>query len=310
LFRDAENGRVFVPLQHLPQAEAAFEVRNSPLSENAAVGFEYGYNIQAPGRLTIWEAQYGDFVNGAQAMIDEFVVSGKAKWEQTPSLVMLLPHGYEGQGPDHSSARLERFLQLAAKTNIRIAYPTTAAQYFHLMRRQALLLEEDPLPLIVMSPKSLLRHPRAAASLRQLAEDGWRPVLDDPLADEENREGVRRLALCSGKVYVDLADVQEEQDDFLVAVVRVEQLYTFPAQELGEVMERYPNLEEVIWVQEEPANMGAWTAVRPQLERLIDERWPLRYIGRPRRASPAEGSRSWHKRNQRAITTYAFNFET
>lgn len=309
VFRDAADGHVFLPLQNIPQAKAAFEIRNSPLSENAAVGFEYGYNIEAPERLVLWEAQYGDFINGAQAMIDEFVVSGKAKWEQTPSLVLLLPHGHEGQGPDHSSARLERFLQLAAKTDIRIAYPTTAAQYFHLLRRQALLLVEDPLPLIVMTPKSLLRHPRSASTLRELAEGQWQPVIDDPQATDDNRSGVRRLVLCSGKVYVDLAHIQEQRDSFDVAVARVEQLYTFPEEEVTAVLDRYPHVEEVVWLQEEPANMGAWSYVRWQLEEIINGRWPLRYIGRPRRSSPAEGSTAWHKRNQKAITEHAFHFE-
>jgi 2-oxoglutarate dehydrogenase E1 component len=306
LFRDSEDGRVYLPLHNIPQAKAAFEVRNSPLSENAAIGFEYGYNIEAPERLVIWEAQYGDFINGAQAMIDEFVVSGQAKWEQTPSLVLLLPHGHEGQGPDHSSGRLERFLQMAAKTNLRIAYPTTAAQYFHLLRRQAALLRSDPLPLIVMSPKSLLRHPLATSAAAELAAGSWQPVLDDPQATPEKVDGVRRLVLCSGKVYVDLAEVQAQQPDFQVAVARLEQLYVFPKEAVTAVLARYPNLVEVVWLQEEPANMGAWDFVRWRLEEVIDGRWPLRYIGRPRRASPAEGSSSWHRRNQQAITEQAF----
>ncbi len=309
LLRDSENGRVHVPLQTIPQARAAFEVRNSPLSENAAIGFEYGYNIEAPERLVIWEAQYGDFINTAQAIIDEYVVSGYAKWEQTPSLVLLLPHGYEGQGPDHSTARLERFLQMAAKTNMRIVYPTTAAQYFHVLRRQAALLQTDPLPLIVMTPKSLLRHPLSASTLPELAEHSWQAVLDDPKTTDSNATGVRRLVLCSGKVYVDLAEVQAQQTDFAVAVARVEQLYTFPSNELETVLSRYPNIEEVVWLQEEPANMGAWEFMRWQLEDVINGRWPLRYIGRPRRASPAEGSSTWHRRNQKAITEFAFKFE-
>ena len=308
LLRDSENGRVYVPLQNIPQAKAAFEIRNSPLSENAAIGFEYGYNIEAPERLVIWEAQYGDFINTAQAIVDEYLVSGYAKWEQTPSLVLLLPHGYEGQGPDHSTARLERFLQMAAKTNMRIVYPTTAAQYFHLLRRQAGLLQTDPLPLIVMTPKSLLRHPRSASSLAELAEQSWQPVLDDPKTTDDNVADVRRLVLCSGKVYVNLAEVQAQQPDFSVAVARVEQLYTFPETELEAVLTRYANIEEVVWLQEEPANMGAWEHMRWQLEELIAKRWPLRYIGRPRRASPAEGSSAWHRRNQKAITEHAFKF--
>ena len=306
LWRDYEDGRVYVPLQNIPQARAAFEIRNSPLSENAAIGFEFGYNVQAPERLVLWEAQYGDFINGAQAIIDEFVVSGKAKWELTPSLVLLLPHGYEGQGPDHSSARLERFLQMAAKTEIRIVYPTTAAQYFHLLRRQAALLQSDPLPLIVMSPKSLLRHPRVYSTLRELSDGRWQPVIADPLVNDENSAQVRRLVFCSGKVHLDLVEIQAEQAGLQVAIARLEQLYAFPEAEIQHELARYPNLEEVVWLQEEPANMGAWEFVRWRLEALIDGRWPLRYIGRPRRSSPAEGSSTWHKRNQQAITKHAF----
>jgi 2-oxoglutarate dehydrogenase E1 component len=311
LWHDVETGRVYLPLQNIPQAQAAFEIRNSPLSENGAIGFEYGYNIQAPERLVIWEAQYGDFINTAQAIIDEFVVSGKAKWEQTPSLVLLLPHGYEGQGPDHSTGRLERFLNMAAKTNLRVANPTTAAQYFHLLRRQALLLKTDPLPLVVMTPKSLLRHPRSASALNEF-EGKWQPVIDDEIAQTQ-ADKIRRLVFCSGKVHVDLFNIQQrllgEEERLDVALVRVEQLYSFPEEEISAVLDSYPNVEEVIWMQEEPANMGAWIFVQPRLNRLIDGRWPLRYIGRPRRASPAEGSSAWHNRNQQAITEHAFNFE-
>ncbi len=311
IWHDMETGKVHVPLQQIPQAKAAFEIRNSPLSENAAIGFEYGYNIQAPERLVIWEAQYGDFINTAQAIIDEFVVSGKAKWEQTPSLVLLLPHGYEGQGPDHSTGRLERFLNMAAKTNMRIANPTTAVQYFHLLRRQALLLKTDPLPLIVMTPKSLLRHPRSASALKEF-EGRWQPVIDDELAAAQP-DKIRRLVFCSGKVHVDLFNVQQrllaEDDRLDVALVRVEQLYSFPEKEIGQILDSYPNIEEVVWMQEEPANMGAWIYMQPRLNRLINGRWSLRYIGRPRRASPAEGSTAWHNRNQQAITEHAFNFE-
>lgn len=308
VLRSVGEGRVYVPLQNIAQAQAAFEIRNSPLTENAAVGFEYGYNIQAPNRLVIWEAQYGDFINGAQPIIDEFLVSGYAKWEQTPSLVLLLPHGYEGAGPDHSSARLERFLQLAAKTNMRIVYPTTAAQFFHLLRRQAGLLTTDPLPLIVMSPKSLLRHPMTTSPLTALSTGKWQPVIDDDKASQTAAD-IRRLVFCSGKVYIDLLAVQEKQAKLEVAVVRVEQLYSVPKSELKAIIEQYKNIEEVIWLQEEPANMGAWIFIRPYLEELLENRLPLRYIGRPRRASPAEGSSTWHKRNQTAITEFAFEFK-
>ena len=308
---DAENGTTYTPLHHIPQAKAAFEIYNSPLSEAATIGFEYGYNIERPDRLVIWEAQYGDFINVAQAVIDEFVVSGFAKWDQTPSLVLLLPHAYEGQGPDHSTGRLERFLQMAAEINMRIAYPTTAAQYFHLLRRQALLLVTDPLPLIVMSPKSLLRHPLAGSSLRELAEGKWQPVIDDPLlvSGERARDAVKRLILCSGKIYVDLVSSEQRQATPQIAIARVEQLYPFPADQLEPLFASYPQLEELVWVQEEPRNMGAWSAVKPQLEVITQRRWPLRYIGRPRRANPAEGSAAWHKVNQAEIIEKAFLME-
>lgn len=304
---DADTGEAYTPLQHLPQAKAAFEIHNSPLSENAAIGYEYGYNIQTPERLVIWEAQYGDFINGAQAVIDEFVVSGRAKWEQTPSLVLLLPHGYEGQGPDHSTGRLERFLQLAAETNMRIANCTSSAQYFHLLRRQAALLKTDPLPLVVMTPKSLLRHAQAMSSLQELAEGHWQPVIDDPLfaAGDADAAQVQRLILCSGKVYVDLIMNEKRQAQPEIAIARIEQLYPFPTEEVQGVLDHYPNAEEVVWVQEEAENMGAWEFVRPLLQEMLAGKKPLRYIGRPRRASPAEGSTAWHHKNQAAIIEQA-----
>ncbi len=308
VFHDVKSGQTFIPLQALPQARAAFEVHDSPLTENAALAFEYGYNVQAPGRLTIWEAQYGDFVNGAQVVIDEFIISARAKWGQTASLVLLLPHGFEGQGPDHSSARPERFLDLAAETNLRLANPTTAAQYFHLLRRQAALLTTDPLPLVVLTPKSLLRHSHTLSPLRELAEGHWQPVLDDVKARSEPA-AVRRLILCSGKVYLDLVTGSPRETGAAVALVRLEQLYPFPAEELGDLVSTYPSLQEVIWLQEEPENMGAWTFVQPRLGRLIRGRWPLRYIGRPPNSSPAEGSAAWHATNQKALVEHAYNFD-
>ena len=306
---DAKNGEPFTPLQALPQAQAAFEVHNSPLSENAAIGIEYGYNIQAPDRLVIWEAQYGDFINTAQAIIDEFVVSGRAKWEQTPSLVLLLPHGYEGQGPDHSTGRLERFLQSAAETNMRVANCTTAAQYFHLLRRQAALLKTDPLPLVVMTPKSLLRHRLAASTLRELVEGGWQRVIDDVQAQQQP-EQIHRLVLCSGKVYVDLVTSERRQESPAIALARVEQLYPFPSDDLQQVLEHYPNLAEIMWVQEEPKNMGAWTHMQVWLSELTKGRWLLRYLGRPASSSPAEGSTAWHAVNQKALIEQTFNLES
>jgi len=305
LLRDEASGAVYIPLQHIPQAKAAFEVRNSPLSEAAAIGFEYGYNIQCPERLVVWEAQYGDFINTAQAIVDEFLVSGRAKWEQTPSLVLLLPHGYEGQGPDHSTGRLERFLQLAAETNIRVANATTAAQYFHLLRRQAALLLTDPLPLIIMTPKSLLRNARVYSPLRDLAEGRWQPVIDDAQAAGQ-RDAVRRLVLCSGKIFVDASADPRRATCRDVAVARVEQLYPWPGDELAAVLAGYANLREVVWLQEEPANAGAWEFVQPRLLRLLDGRLPLRLIARPRRASPAEGTMAMHVLSQAALLERAF----
>ncbi|PWB46331.1 MAG: 2-oxoglutarate dehydrogenase E1 component [Candidatus Methylomirabilota bacterium] len=306
VFHDMKTGDTYTPLQALPQATAAFDVFNSPLTENAAIGYEYGYNLQAPDHLTIWEAQYGDFVNGAQMVIDEFVASARAKWGQTPSLVLLLPHGYEGQGPDHSSARVERFLELAAEISIRVANCTTAAQYFHLLRRQAVLLRTDPLPLVVLTPKSLLRHPLAGASLRDLSEGGWQPVIDDATARQRSG-AVRRLILCSGKLYTDLVTSELRAHTSAVAIVRMEQLYPFPADDLQAIPVAYPGLEEVTWVQEEPENMGAWTYVQPHLHEWLKGRWPLRYIGRPPNSSPAEGSAAWHAAHQKLLIEHAYD---
>jgi 2-oxoglutarate dehydrogenase E1 component len=305
VFHDSVTGDRDVPLQRLTQAKASFEVYNSPLTECATIGFEFGYNLQAPSRLVIWEAQYGDFINGAQVMLDEFLTSGRAKWGLTPSLVLLLPHAYEGQGPDHSSARVERFLEAAADINLRIANCTTAAQYFHLLRRQAVLLLTDPLPLIILTPKSLLRHPMVASRPRDLVEGRWQPVIPD--ADAASRTAdVRRLLLCSGKVYVDLVSSDLRAAHPEVAICRVEQLYPFPWSDLKPVIESFPALEELVWLQEEPENMGAWGFVRPLIEELAEGRWPLRYVGRARSASPSEGTSSWHAANQRILVEEAY----
>lgn len=298
VFHDVRTGETFTPLEALPQAKAAFEIHNSPLSENAALGFEYGYSIQAPSRLVIWEAQYGDFINGAQVVVDEFLVSARAKWGQEPSLVLLLPHAHEGQGPDHASARPERFLQLAADLNMRVANCTTAAQYFHLLRRQAALLADDPLPLVVLTPKSLLRHPLVTSPPRELAEGRWRAVIDDETA---SRAGVRRLILCSGKIAIDLLSSEARARAVDAAVCRVEQLYPFPVDDVQSIIEGYPSVTDVVWVQEEPENMGAWDSVRPHLEALVAGRARLALLARPRAASPAEGSAARHARNQHLL---------
>lgn len=309
VLRDLDTGRVVVPLQSFPQASASFEMHNSPLSEASTLGFEFGYNVQEPSRLVIWEAQYGDFINNAQVVVDEFITSTRAKWGQTPSLVMLLPHGYEGAGPDHSSGRLERFLQLAAKTNIRIANPTQPAQYYHLLRRQAALLKSDPLPLIIMTPKSLLRHPNVKSSLNDLALGAWQPVIDDDQVDANGREGVTRLVLCSGKFYYDLILDAQRAERTDVAIVRVEQLYPFPVDDLLKVLKRYPNLTELVWAQEEPKNMGAWDALNWRIERLVQQRLPLYYVGRRRTSSPAEGSPTLHRTNQKTIIDFAYSWQ-
>ena len=306
VFYDAVTGDPYTPLQALPQARAAFEVRNSPLSENAALAFEYGYNVQEPGRLLIWEAQYGDFMNSAQTVVDEFIVSARAKWGLTPSLVLLLPHGLEGQGPDHASGRPERFLSLTAITNLRLANCTTAAQYFHLLRRQAALLQADPLPLLVLTPKSLLRHPLVASSLRDLAEGRFQSVIEDQQA-RLNPSRVRRLILASGKICVELAASRERAEHSDVTICRVEQLYPFPEDDLRTALEGYPQLEEIVWMQEEPRNMGAWEHLKPEIAQLIDGRWPLHYLGRPASASPAEGSAARHNANQAMLIRQAYD---
>ena len=305
---DAATGAIHIPLQALPDAQASFSVYNSPLSEAAAVGFEYGYSVHASSAMVLWEAQFGDFANGAQVVIDQFIAAARAKWRQEPTLVMLLPHGYEGQGPEHSSARLERFLQLAAGDNMRVANCTTAAQYFHLLRRQAALLASDRRPLIVMTPKSLLRHPLAASTVDAFTSGTFRPVLDDPRRTEQP-DAVTRLVLCSGKVAIDLelAEAREETDQ--VAVVRVEQLAPFQNSALRAILTRYPHLTEVVWLQEEPRNMGAWGYMEPRLRELlwqIERPLPVRYIGRPDRASPAVGSAERHASEQASIVAAAF----
>jgi 2-oxoglutarate dehydrogenase E1 component len=303
VLHDAENGAVHVPIQNLSQAAASFEVYNSPLSEQAAVAFEYGYSVAAPESLVLWEAQFGDFVNGAQVAIDQFIVAGLSKWGQTSRLTLLLPHGYEGNGPEHSSARLERFLQLAAQENIRIANTTTSAQYFHLLRRQAL----DPAarPLVVMTPKGLLRLREALSPLSELADGSFRPVLDDAQADHDQ---VRRLILCSGKVYYDIVGHEQRAQAGEVAVARIEQLYPFPVEAAAELVRRYPALGEVVWVQEEPQNMGAWRALRHRLEEAATVKGvPVRFVGRPWRASPSEGYPTAHLREQDRIVRDALS---
>ncbi|HZW04326.1 MAG TPA: 2-oxoglutarate dehydrogenase E1 component [Anaerolineaceae bacterium] len=312
---DVESGERYVPLNALPEARAAFEIYNSPLSEYAALGFEFGYNVQASDRLVIWEAQYGDFINNAQTIVDEFLVSARDKWGQLPSLVLLLPHGNEGQGPDHSSGRVERFLSLTADLNLRVANCTTAANYFHLLRRQAGLLQVDPLPLVVLTPKSLLRHPLVASPLRDFTSGGWQPAIDrqplddQPAAELPPVELVRRVLLCSGKVAIDLLTSELAAQHPETAVVRVEQLAPFPVDDLLDTLAGYPALEELVWVQEEPENMGAWSYARPHLEGIaatLNRTAPLYRVARPRSANPAEGSATLYHENQQRLIERAF----
>lgn len=308
VLHDGETGDVYGTLAQLPQARASFAVYDSPLTEAAVVGFEYGYSVHAPECLVLWEAQYGDFANAAQVLIDQFVSSARVKWHQLPSLGLLLPHGYEGQGPEHSSARLERYLQLAAAGNMVVVNCTTAAQYFHILRRQAALLDTYPRPFVLMTPKSLLRHPRAGSSLSDLTEGRFQPVLDDPRSDE-GTGAVERVILCSGKVAIDLLTNTTPGPPDWAAVVRVEQLYPFPSTQLRDVFRRYPRLREVVWAQEEPRNMGTWGFVAPRLQELLPQGIPLRYVGRADRASTAAGSPIVHAREQATIIEEALGGE-
>ncbi len=302
VLHDAKTGQTICPIQSLPGALAPFELHNSPLSEVACLGFEYGYSQEAPETLVLWEAQFGDFVNAAQVIIDQFIASGLAKWGQTSRLVLLLPHGYEGSGPEHSSGRLERFLTLASEGNMRVANVTTPAQYFHLLRRQARIAKQRP--LILMTPKSLLRLPQATNRIEHLSETKFFPVLGEPRVPVEQ---VKRLVLCTGKIYYDLVGHPSRPDVEGVAVGRVELLYPFPQNQILELIESYPNLEEVVWAQEEPRNMGARAHMFPRLMQILPERLRFGYIGRPERASPGEGYPAAHVAEQSRIVETALN---
>ncbi|HEY2005653.1 MAG TPA: multifunctional oxoglutarate decarboxylase/oxoglutarate dehydrogenase thiamine pyrophosphate-binding subunit/dihydrolipoyllysine-residue succinyltransferase subunit [Solirubrobacteraceae bacterium] len=302
VLHDPKTGQEHSAMQHLPGALAPMELHNSPLSEMACVGFEYGYSQEGPETLVLWEAQFGDFVNGAQVIIDQFIISGLAKWGQTSRLTLLLPHAYEGSGPEHSSARLERFLQLAAEGNIRVAYPTTPAQYFHLLRRQARIAKQRP--LVVMTPKSLLRLPMASSRLQELTEGRFQPVLPDATVDPEQ---VTRLVLCTGKVYYDLIGHESREQNPGVAIGRVELLYPFPQAELLELVSSYPKLQEVVWVQEEPRNMGARAFMSPRLLQVLPEALQFGYIGRPERAASGEGYPIAHATEQNRIVSTALD---
>ncbi|MFN7974987.1 MAG: hypothetical protein U0166_21985, partial [Acidobacteriota bacterium] len=297
---DHRTAAPWVPLASLREGQAPFRVWDSLLSEMAVLGFEYGYSAAAPDALVLWEAQFGDFGNGAQTIIDQFISSAEEKWGQKSRLVLLLPHGYEGQGPEHSSARLERFLQLAARGNMQIAIPTTPAQVFHLLRRQARLASRKP--LVVMTPKSLLRHPDATSSAAELAEGSFAPVLDDARVPPEE---AKRLVLCAGKVYYDLLAHRRESGVSGVALVRLEQLYPYPAEQILAILDRYARVRDVVWAQEEPRNMGAFAYLDHRLGSSLAPRQTLRYVGRPGNASPATGSYKRHLAEQAVIVREA-----
>ncbi|HEY2963784.1 MAG TPA: multifunctional oxoglutarate decarboxylase/oxoglutarate dehydrogenase thiamine pyrophosphate-binding subunit/dihydrolipoyllysine-residue succinyltransferase subunit [Pyrinomonadaceae bacterium] len=305
---DTQSGRAWVPLSELRSESnpaARFEVFDSSLSEEGVLGFEYGYSVVNQTALVLWEAQFGDFGNGAQTIIDQYIAASEDKWKQRSRLVMLLPHGYEGQGPEHSSARLERYLQLCAENNLQVCYPTTPAQYFHLLRRQVRPGMERP--LVVMTPKSLLRLPAAASSIDDLAVGGFLPVMDD--VEIADAAAVRKVVFCSGKVYYDLLEARKQSGDLRVAIVRLEQFYPFPQRSVREVLAKYSSAQQFAWAQEEPHNMGGWTFVRERLENLLDGSAELRYVGRSASASPATGSYSIHQKEQAELVAEALKVE-
>ena len=300
--REKWDAGSWVPLQHVKEGQAEFEIIDSVLSEEAVLGFEYGYATSEPNRLVVWEAQFGDFANGAQVVIDQFIAAGEVKWGRVCGLTLLLPHGYEGQGPEHSSARPERYLQLCAEHNMQVCVPTTPAQIFHLLRRQ--MVRDFRKPLIVMSPKSLLRHKAAVSTLEDLAEGRFQTVIAE--SEELVATNVRRVVVCSGKVYYDLADHRREQKIADMAIVRIEQQYPFPHAEFKAEIAKYPNAKEVVWCQEEPQNQGAWYRLRAYLRADIDDRQVLAYAGRPISASPAVGYMSKHLAQQKQLVQDAF----
>ncbi len=301
---DQTSGEEYASLDHLSRTQARFEVYDSLLSEAAVLGFEYGYSLSDPSTLTLWEAQFGDFVNGAQVIIDQFITSAHVKWGRMSGLVMLLPHGFEGQGPEHSSARVERFLQICSEDGLQVVNCTNPAQYFHVLRRQMRRVYRAP--LVILTPKSLLRSPRATSRVEHFTEGRFETVLDDPLLRSDPRS-VERVLLCSGKIYYEIVERREALGANGVAVVRVEQLYPWAGERLQRVLHAYDRADSVIWVQEEPSNMGAWSFVRERLQDLIAPSQKLGYAGRPRAASPATGSRRLHLEEQERLLATAFH---
>ena len=300
---DQKNARKYFPLSCLKDGQGRFDVFNSPLSEYGVLGFEFGYSLSTPEALVIWEAQFGDFGNGAQIIVDQFVATAEQKWGRKFGLTMLLPHGYEGQGPEHSSARIERFLGMSGNYNMQVVYPSTPAQMFHLLRRQALRPMKKP--LVVFSPKSLLRHPRCTSDIQELTEGSFQEVLDDPTPGKK----VTRVVCCSGRIYYDLVERREKEGIDDMAIIRVEQLYPFHLTLMQEVLARYPDMKEVYWVQEEPSNMGAWKFMRPMIEEVLPKGMQIKYIGRAPSASPATGILSVHKKELAELVNAVFRSE-
>ncbi|MDX1640363.1 MAG: 2-oxoglutarate dehydrogenase E1 component, partial [Balneolaceae bacterium] len=298
-----DTAQRFIPLNHLSDDQATFYPYNSLLSEFAALGFEFGYSSAVPEALVIWEAQFGDFANGAQVIIDQFISASEAKWGQKSALVMTLPHGYEGQGPEHSSARLERFLQLCAEDNMQVTNLTTPTQYFHILRKQT--LQEKKKPLIIMSPKSLLRHPMAVCSVEELGDGAFQPFIPDQ--EVEDKKSVDRVIICSGKVYYDLYKAREENEKSNIAIGRLEQFYPFPDEDIEHFLEEYKHVDEIIWCQEEPKNMGAWTFIFPRLQSLLQKNQTITYTGRQAAASTAAGQKKIHDAEQEKLVSEALN---
>jgi 2-oxoglutarate dehydrogenase E1 component len=303
VLHDQASGRTFVPLERIAEGRARFRIIDSTLSEEAVLGFEYGYSTTDPGTLVIWEGQFGDFVNGAQVIIDQFISSGEAKWGRVSGITLFLPHGYEGQGPEHSSARLERFLQLSAELNGQVCVPSTPAQMFHMLRRQ--MLRNLRKPLVVMTPKSLLRHKRSTSTLSELSSGEFRTVIDDPASPLP--ADVRRIVLCSGKVYFDLLERRDADAVRDVALVRIEQLYPFPADEYQAIVDRYAAARHVVWCQEEPQNQGAWYQIRHRLQAALGDDHLLLYAGREGAAAPATGIHALHQREQETLVNAALH---
>jgi 2-oxoglutarate dehydrogenase E1 component len=301
--RERHDTGTYVPLENVAENQAQFRVIDSILSEEAVLGFEYGYASAEPNTLVIWEAQFGDFANGAQVVIDQFIAAGEVKWGRVNGLTLLLPHGYEGQGPEHSSARLERFMQLAADNNIQICQPTTASQIFHLLRRQ--MVRQFRKPLIIMTPKSLLRAKDATSPLSEFTKGEFRTVNPDPKTDIVPSK-VKRVIVCSGKVYFDLARKREEKGANDVAILRIAQLYPFPHKAFATEMKRYPNATDVVWCQDEPQNQGAWFFIQHQIHENMLEGQRLGYAGRAAAASPAVGYAHLHQEQQKALIEQAF----